>query len=126
MRVKAVTTVACGCILAVVSVALSRPARATDTPRRIEIVAKRFTYTPEEITIKKGEPVVLALQSGDFLFIPVNGSWDTKYGFDGAAEGNNTDGDNFKAQGENILGPGAGTYLITVDFKTGKWKMTKQ
>ena len=35
------------------------------TPRRIEIVAKRFTYTPNEITLKKNEPVVLVLRSAD-------------------------------------------------------------
>lgn len=36
-----------------------------DSPRRIEVVAKRFAYTPSEITLKKGEPVVLVLRSED-------------------------------------------------------------
>jgi cytochrome c oxidase subunit 2 len=31
----------------------------------VRIVAKRFTYTPSEITLKKGEPVVLELVSED-------------------------------------------------------------
>jgi cytochrome c oxidase subunit 2 len=44
---------------------LSRPAPAADAPRRIEIAAKRFAYTPAEITLKKGELVVLALHSED-------------------------------------------------------------
>ena len=35
------------------------------TRRRIEIAAKRFTYTPAEITLRKGEPVVLVLHSED-------------------------------------------------------------
>ena len=35
------------------------------SPRRIEIVAKRFTYDPDVITLKKGEPVVLVLRSID-------------------------------------------------------------
>lgn len=30
-------------------------------PRRIEIIAKRFSFAPAEITLKKGEPVVLVL-----------------------------------------------------------------
>ena len=30
-------------------------------PRRIEVTAKRFQFTPAEITLKKGEPVVLVL-----------------------------------------------------------------
>jgi cytochrome c oxidase subunit II len=34
-------------------------------PRRIDIVAKRFSFDPGEITLKKGEPVVLVLKSAD-------------------------------------------------------------
>jgi cytochrome c oxidase subunit II len=34
-------------------------------PRRIEITAKRFEFDPPEITLKKGEPVVLVLKSAD-------------------------------------------------------------
>ncbi len=34
-------------------------------PRRIEVTAKRFEFIPNEITLKKGEPVVLALKSAD-------------------------------------------------------------
>ena len=40
-------------------------APAVNAPRRIEIVAKRFTYSPAEINLKKGEPVVLVLHSDD-------------------------------------------------------------
>jgi cytochrome c oxidase subunit 2 len=42
-----------------------RLSRAQDPPRRIEIVAKRFDFTPAEITIKKGQPVILTLTSKD-------------------------------------------------------------
>jgi cytochrome c oxidase subunit II len=35
------------------------------SPRRIEISAKRFEFLPGEITLKKGEPVVLVLKSLD-------------------------------------------------------------
>jgi cytochrome c oxidase subunit 2 len=34
-------------------------------PRRIVITAKRFFYDPGEITLKKGQPVVLVLKSAD-------------------------------------------------------------
>jgi cytochrome c oxidase subunit II len=34
-------------------------------PQRIEISAKRFSYSPGEITVKKGQPVVLVLKSLD-------------------------------------------------------------
>ena len=38
---------------------------AADAPRRIEVTAKRFEFIPSEITLKKGEPVVLVLHSED-------------------------------------------------------------
>jgi cytochrome c oxidase subunit II len=34
-------------------------------PHRIEVTAKRFDFTPGEITVKKGEPVVIVLKSVD-------------------------------------------------------------
>jgi cytochrome c oxidase subunit 2 len=40
-------------------------ARADTAPHRIEITAKRFAFEPGEITLKKGEPVVLVLKSAD-------------------------------------------------------------
>jgi cytochrome c oxidase subunit 2 len=53
-------------ILALLAVPFAwRLSHAQDQPHRIEIVAKRFDFTPSEITIKKGEPVILALTSKD-------------------------------------------------------------
>ncbi len=42
----------------------AHPARA-DGPRVIEIVAKRFQFTPSEVTLRKDEPVILRLRSAD-------------------------------------------------------------
>src|SRR5580658_3805573 len=39
--------------------------RASDNPKVIEITAKKFEFTPSEITLKKGEPVILRLTSSD-------------------------------------------------------------
>jgi cytochrome c oxidase subunit 2 len=39
--------------------------QAQDGPHRIEITAKRFAYDPAEITVKKGQPVVLVIKSVD-------------------------------------------------------------
>lgn len=39
--------------------------RAEEAPKRIEITAKRFDFSPGEITLKKGVPVVLVLTSAD-------------------------------------------------------------
>ena len=49
----------------VVGLFLSSSTGAQDTPRRIEVTAKRFEYIPSHITLKKGEPVVLVLKSAD-------------------------------------------------------------
>jgi cytochrome c oxidase subunit II len=38
---------------------------AQDAPKRIEITAHRFAFTPGEITVKRGQPVVLVLKSED-------------------------------------------------------------
>jgi cytochrome c oxidase subunit 2 len=38
---------------------------AQSAPRRIEVTAKRFQYLPGEITLKKGEPVILIIHSAD-------------------------------------------------------------
>jgi cytochrome c oxidase subunit II len=49
---------------------------ASDNPKVIEISAKKFEFTPSEITLKKGEPVVLRLISTDrvhgFMSKPLN------------------------------------------------------
>jgi len=38
---------------------------SAEAPRVIEITAKRFAFTPNQITLKKGEPVILRLKSED-------------------------------------------------------------
>jgi cytochrome c oxidase subunit 2 len=59
-----VKTVFVGC-LAICFLALSGFAPAPDAPRRIEVSVKKFGYTPSEITLKKGEPVVLVVTTED-------------------------------------------------------------
>ena len=59
-------TIFIGC-LAIGSLALSGFAPAPDAPRRIDVSAKKFTYTPAEITVKKGESVVLILTTEDVI-----------------------------------------------------------
>ena len=45
-------------------VTMTRRAYAAE-PRVVEITAKRFGFVPEQITLKKGEPVTLRLHSED-------------------------------------------------------------
>jgi cytochrome c oxidase subunit 2 len=51
--------------LATAGVFSTRIVRAQSEPRRIEVTAKRFTYEPSDITVKKGQPVVLVIKSED-------------------------------------------------------------
>ena len=70
MKIKSMLLVACAAALtvAIPSPAVTIPSTAVTAdaaPQRIEIHAKRFSYTPNEITVKKGQPVVLVLKSED-------------------------------------------------------------
>ncbi|MFO1372756.1 MAG: cupredoxin domain-containing protein [Candidatus Competibacteraceae bacterium] len=47
--------------------AISAYAIAQSTEHVIKIVAKRFDYTPNEITLKKGVPVILEFTTADIL-----------------------------------------------------------
>lgn len=88
-----------------------------DAPDAAQEFTKINTYT-FQIT-----SVVLAA-NGPFLFVPVYGNWDNKYGFTGAKEANNVTGDSFKPAGEDIKAPAATkAYKITVNFKTGKYSV---
>ena len=51
--------------LAMGSLMLSGFAPAADGPRRIEVSVKMVGYTPSEISLKKGEPVVIVLTTQD-------------------------------------------------------------
>jgi cytochrome c oxidase subunit II len=53
-----------GC-LAIGSLALSGFSPAPAAPHRIEVSVKKFAYNPSEISLKKGEPVVIVLSSQD-------------------------------------------------------------
>src|SRR5208337_2265903 len=57
---------AAGCGIAFASIApKTNLARASENPKVIEITAKKFEFTPNEITLKKGEPVILRLTTSD-------------------------------------------------------------
>jgi cytochrome c oxidase subunit II len=42
-----------------------RAASPQPNPRRIEVTARRFAFDPADITLTKGQPVVLILKSAD-------------------------------------------------------------
>jgi len=47
--------------------ALVAAAPASADPRVVEIVARRFQFAPNLVTLKKGEPVILRLRSEDVV-----------------------------------------------------------
>ncbi len=53
-----------GCTYSVANAPATSPAGAP-TERVVAIKAKRFTYTPDKVVLKRGEPVVLELTTED-------------------------------------------------------------
>jgi cytochrome c oxidase subunit 2 len=64
MKLKWVGRVVCVALLSAGMFADGHPA-AQSAPRRIEVTASKFKFTPGELTLKKGDPVVLVLKSSD-------------------------------------------------------------
>jgi cytochrome c oxidase subunit 2 len=65
-RIFNTTLLAAACGIALVAVAPKTNLASADVnPKVIEITAKKFEFTPTEITLKKGEPVILRLTSSD-------------------------------------------------------------
>lgn len=65
MKVRYILLTAVIALLVTISFFASKPATAQQSPKRIEVSVKRFAFTPGEITLKKGEPVILAFTSSD-------------------------------------------------------------
>ena len=69
----------------------------------------------------------IPLTGGNFyLLLPVNGDWGAKYGAIGANGTNSPEGDDFRANGGDLVAPAAsGNYKIVIDFQRGKYTLTK-
>jgi cytochrome c oxidase subunit 2 len=58
----------CLSLVAVAVAALAAPGAGRPAePRVVEITAKRFEFTPGEVRLRKGEPVLLRLRSADVI-----------------------------------------------------------
>ena len=90
------------------SVRFVQRANAAQEPRVIEIKAKRFAFSPSEITLKKGEPVILRLTSADrahgFLLKPFKIDTDITPG---------------KATDITVTPTASGQYLVICDHYCG-------
>jgi len=88
------------------------------------VLSQKFTklsnseYELSSITLNGG---------GSFLFVPVYGNWNSKYGGIGYTNNsNNPLGDMLCSQGSDLLAPPtSGNYRIRINFHTGKYTMTK-
>lgn len=108
-----------GTIFATLSLCCSLFA-APDAPRRIEITVSKFSYSPNEITLKKGELVVLVLRSTDVthgLTIPDLGVAVTeiKKGKDSEIPLTPDKTGHFTGQCAHFCGTGHGTMILQVE-----------
>lgn len=94
-----------------------------------ELPAQKFTrinktlYVLNSIQLIGGQSYLLVPRYGNWTPVPPDPE---KYGFIGAGNQNNVDGDDFKALGGDIKSPAAtGLYKIEVDFQRGKFTVTK-
>jgi hypothetical protein len=88
-----------------------------------ENTAQQFTRVSETLYEL---PSITLTGGGSYLLLPKYADWGAKYGFTGANNANNVDGDDFKANGGDIKAPAAtGNYKIVVDFQRGKFTVTK-
>jgi cytochrome c oxidase subunit 2 len=91
-----------------------------ETPRRIEISASKFAYSPNQITLKKGEPVVLVLRSTDVthgLTIPDLGvdTTEIKKGKDSEVPLTPDKAGHFAGQCAHFCGAGHGSMTFQVE-----------
>ena len=64
---KTIFVTICAAVAVCITMIVSSLAIAADTEQVIQITAKRFEYSPKDITVKKGIPVVLEFKSLDRL-----------------------------------------------------------
>ncbi len=71
--------------------------------------------------------ITVPLTGGNsYTFLPTWGSWNDKYSIATKNDPNEVNGGDFQWQGNDILAPAAsGNYKISVDFKVGKFTVTK-
>ena len=89
------------------------------TPRRIEIVASRFSYNPNEITLKKGEPVVLVFHTTDvthgFKLAEMHVKSEIKKGQDTEVAFTPTEAGHFVGKCAHFCGKGHGSMTLQIN-----------
>jgi cytochrome c oxidase subunit 2 len=87
-------------------------------PRRIDVTAKKFSFSPSEITLKKGEPVVLVVTSQDVThglkFKELNLDTEIKKDATGELAFTPTETGDFVGHCSRFCGSGHGSMTLTV------------
>lgn len=98
-------------------------ATAGDWSNPVPVPTQEFT----KIDATHYEITVPLIGGKEYLMLPVNGDWGSKYGNKCGSDGcNSATGDDFAAAGNNIKGPAnSGTYTIKVNFVSGKFTVTQ-
>ncbi len=65
MKAKFALLVLCLGLIGSFALSTERIVRAQESPKTIQVVARRFAFEPSEITVKKGQPIVLVVKSND-------------------------------------------------------------
>ena len=88
-----------------------------------ELATQKFTQVSPTLFVLSS---IHLIGGGSYLFVPVYGDWNNKYGGVGANNTNNVNGDDFKPGGGDLLAPAStADYKIEVDFQRGKFTVTK-
>jgi starch-binding outer membrane protein SusE/F len=88
-----------------------------------ELLTQKFTQVTSTLYVLNS---IALTGGGSYLLLPQYASWGSKFGFTGAGNANNVNGDDFRFNGNDILAPAAsGNYKIEVDFQRGKFTVTK-
>jgi cytochrome c oxidase subunit 2 len=92
--------------------------KAKPAAQKIEIVASRFSFSPSEITIKKGEPVTIALNSADvthgLVITELGVKTDIKKGKEEDVNVTAEKVGTFQGQCAHFCGKGHGSMIFTV------------
>lgn len=105
-------------VMVAVLLAGAYQSRAQGVPQRIEIVAQRFNFTPGEITLKRGVPVVFVLTSKDvnhgLKFKELNLNINIKKGQVSEVPFTPAQAGNFIGQCSSFCGSGHGSMKLTL------------
>ena len=112
------TIIRSGIFAGIVFAGIAAAGRAPEDPQPIKITATRFKFEPNEITVKKGQPVVLDVTSTDvnhgLVVDALKIKIDVPKGKTGEAKFTPAEAGTFEGKCAHFCGSGHGTMKFTV------------